>query len=91
MKIVFLSGALCFAEHRTAQQLFVTVVIRLYQTGSVETLVPMLSHSGLTPEILQSTELAMVMPAEVDGSDGRQVRMDPTLAGVKYTSHHLSL
>lgn len=75
---IFLSGALYFAEHHAAQQLLIAVVIRLYQTGSVETLVPVLSHSALIPELLQSTELATVMPAEDDGGDGRQVRTDPS-------------
>lgn len=84
-----MSGALYFAEHHTAQQLLVTAVIRLYQTGSVETLVPTLSYSVLTLELLQSTKLATVMPAEDGGGDGSQVRMDPTLGGVKYTSHYL--
>ena len=85
-----MSGALYFAEYHTAQQLLVAVVIRLYQNGSVETLVPALSHSALTPEFLQSTELAIVMPADDDSGDGRWVRMDPTLGGVKYTGHCLS-
>lgn len=72
-------------EHHTAQQFLFTAVSRLYQTGSVETLVPALSHSVLTPELLQSTELAIGMSAE-DG-DGRQVRMDPILGGAEYTGH----
>jgi len=31
------------------------------------------------------------MPAEDDGGNGRQVRVDPTLGGVKYTSPLLLL
>lgn len=74
-----MSGALYFAEHRTAQQLFVAVVIRLYQTGSVETVVLAFFHSALNLELLQSNELATMMPAEDNSADGRPVMVDPTL------------
>lgn len=57
----YFSGALYLAEHHTTQQLLVTAVIRLYQTSSVETLVPALPCSAVTPELFQSTELAAVM------------------------------
>lgn len=81
--VFFSSEALYLAEHHTTQQLLVTAVIRLYQTGSVEILVPALPHSAVTPELLQSTEFFIVIPGEESGSGGRQVRMGHTLGGVK--------
>lgn len=86
-----MSGALYFAERRTAQQLLLTVVIRFYETGSVETVVLAFFHSALNLDLLQSTELATVMPAEDNSADGRPVRVDPTLGGAKYTSYCLSI